>query len=44
MNKNIAVFGIIGIIILGGIFYYVKDMRDQQIQEKESSFKIEVGS
>lgn len=44
MNKNTIVVGVIGLIILGGIFYYVKDMRDRQVEEEGSSFKVEVGN
>lgn len=43
MNKNIII-GVVGLLILAGIFYYVKDMRDNQVEDNNSSFEVKVGN
>lgn len=42
MNKNTIAFGILVIIIVGGLFYYFAEMRNGDAQKDGSSLKVEV--
>ena len=42
MEKNTIAFGILIIIIVGGLFYYFTEIRNSDTQKEGSSLKVDI--